>query len=162
MRIVLRRAWCVSCKDFKIFEPTVGNESPSKLTCLDCNGEYQSTDHSEIPEEKLLEQRARYREKDVQEYVKLIFMASSLHNLPESDISLTEDDAGQKEINRKERAKQEELKKQWQTERAKLREEYATKFHSIGRNEKCACGSGNKYKRCCYKKYADAKHKYRF
>lgn len=23
-------------------------------------------------------------------------------------------------------------------------------FMNVGRNEKCPCGSGNKYKRCCY------------
>jgi uncharacterized protein YchJ len=46
----------------------------------------------------------------------------------------------------------EKLKEEKVSLKEKIKAERVTKRNKIGRNQKCICGSGKKYKKCCFNK----------
>jgi len=145
------RFWCSKCQEFTIQHK--GKEGACTI-CGTITKEYRI---SEVPKEKIEEQRKRYnasRLKKYGDYVKMFGRNNMLESIfrEPGEIGYTdiiEDDAGQREIDQtrfNERSKQAEKRKEAQ-------KEYELHFKHTGRNDKCPCGSGNKYKKCCYDKY---------
>lgn len=156
-----RRIWCKTCGEFTLHRvPYDFDNEKHALKCKECDTEYSSIRICDIPQEKVWEQRERYKAKNrerltsmFKEFTKtsderlvedLLHMFSS----PGSDIEISESDAGQKDID-------EEDKKirdvQWE-ERRRIRveqEEEAAKYAKLNRNDICICGSGIKFKKCC-------------
>jgi hypothetical protein len=128
----------------------------SKTSCDTCGNEYVPYSLSEVPEEKILEQRERYRQMKKTEFIKMLsayqdmsksnILADMFREVGDRPVGYTvkEDDAGQEAIDAAERADRE----------AKRREEieFKEQYRGAQRNDKCRCGSGNKYKKCCLPK----------
>jgi|ERR1035437_742138 hypothetical protein len=148
-----RRWWCKKCKEWTLF-----NSFSSK--CNECDSPAEDYMLSEIPREKILEQRERYSKKQ-REYFKnlpskLLTPSNPFLDLFKEDwevgIEVIEDDAGQKDLDN---LKQKETMKQIEeerAERAKLRE-LSLQYKGLSRNDICLCGSGKKYKKCCESKF---------
>lgn len=138
---IYNRLWCKHCSDWKLFF----KEFPNKdLKCSDCNVVHDKTLLSEIPEDKILEQRERFKEKRSYNFRRTINMISSLqYGTPGYDFSddILESDAGLQSI--------EQYQKEKRDERLKEIKEDINAHKDIGRNEKCKCGSNKKYKQCC-------------
>lgn len=145
------RFWCSECKEFTLQEPNGG-------PCKECGTVTTSYKLSEVPEEKLVEQRARYNKSQYNSvlnvYGRMLLGSGNIHSAFDifsevgSNIDVREDDAGQLGIDEARKLKWEERK----AERKRLEEEYQ-KFKGTGRNDSCPCGSGIKYKKCCQSKY---------
>jgi uncharacterized protein YecA (UPF0149 family) len=128
----------------------------SKTSCDTCGNEYVPYSLSEVPEEKILEQRERYRQMKKTEFIKMLsayqdmsksnILADMFREVSDRPVGYTvkEDDAGQEAIDTAERADRE----------AKRREEieFKEQYRGAQRNDKCRCGSENKYKKCCLPK----------
>ena len=164
-----RRTWCKTCQDFSLFTTyltsenvividTLGGEikKATRTVCMTCDNEYVPYRLSEVPEEKLIEQRARYRQMKKNEFIKMLnvyqdmsrsnILASMMGELYDKPVGYTvrEDDAGQEEITAAEKAEREA---RWAAE-----QEFKDKYHGAQRNDKCRCDSGLKYKKCCLPK----------
>lgn len=142
------RTWCTHCNDWELFN--------SKNECLECTNDLVSVKLKDIPKEKLTEQRERYISYQKRNFQKMLFgfmaISESSFFCEGPQISIIENDAGQKKIDdwEKQKRKEERLKRE---EEYKMFLEKKSKYSKLGRNEKCLCGSGYKYKKCCYKKY---------
>ncbi len=165
---IKKRTWCTTCQEFELFESHLTSETTvldadgneikklSKTSCDTCGNEYVPYSLSEVPEEKILEQRERYRQMKKTEFIKMLsayqdmsksnILADMMREVADRPVGYTvkEDDAGQEAIDAAERAARE----------AKRREEIEFKesYRGAQRNDKCRCGSGNKYKKCCLPK----------
>jgi uncharacterized protein YchJ len=165
---IKKRTWCTTCQEFELFESHLtsgttvldaeGKEIKklSKTSCDTCGNEYVPYSLSEVPEEKILEQRERYRQMKKTEFIKMLsayqdmsrsnILADMMREVSDRPVgySVKEDDAGQEAIDSAERAARE----------AKRREEIEFKesYRGAHRNDKCRCGSENKYKKCCLPK----------
>lgn len=130
------RTWCKSCEDWTIHS--------HEQKCNRCDTMFESYNLSDIPENKLEEQRVRYSLSRINS-VKSIYVTtlSMGHNFSNSKTVTVEDDAGQGKIN-------EERKRQRQAIKDKISEISAEHepYSKINRNDKCLCGSGKKYKQC--------------
>jgi preprotein translocase subunit SecA len=128
----------------------------SKTSCDTCGNEYVPYSLSEVPEEKILEQRERYRQMKKTEFIKMLsayqdmsksnILADMMREVSDRPVGYTvkEDDAGQEAIDTAERAAR---------EAKKLADiEFKEQYRGAQRNDKCRCGSGNKYKKCCLPK----------
>lgn len=94
--VYLYRFWCNECKDF-----TLQHTTDSKA-CTICGTVTESYNVSEIPKEKLLEQRKRYINAKVNNIGKYLFACSAdlfSEEWPKPEI--IECDAGQKSIDEK-------------------------------------------------------------
>ena len=165
---IKRRTWCTSCQEFETFESHLtsgttvldaeGREIKklSKTSCDTCGNEYVPYHLSEVPEEKIQEQRARYKKMKKEEFIKMLsayqdmsrsnILADIMREVSDASVGYTvrEDDAGQEAIDLEERA---------QREASRLAEqEFKAKYHGAQRNDKCRCDSGLKYKKCCLPK----------
>lgn len=145
----LIRFWCKECKDYTVQH----KDGP----CLKCGTATESYCLSEVPEEKIRQQRERYKNQRGASFLNsyLIFDLA-MHGLPmhsfnplfEGATRLVESDAGQKEIDEAyKKAIEERIEA-----RRKLEEEFLT-YKGTGRNDKCPCGSGKKYKQCHLDKF---------
>lgn len=158
--IARRRTWCKSCQDFSLFTTTMGSTEDGKFSttvCDTCESAQMSYALAEVPEEKLIEQRARYNEQRRRQFMNMLntyskelsrnnILADMLrepgHDLSEPDVK--EDDAGQEAIDAAIKAKR---------EADRLAEiEFKGRYHGAQRNDKCRCDSGLKYKKCCLPK----------
>jgi hypothetical protein len=156
---VLKRQWCRTCQDYTIHNTK--KLFDKEWFCESCDTEYIKTDISEIPEEKLLEQRKRWSEKNKRDfgniYTSMILGTdlTSIFNSPlyntGFETEIKEDDAGQNKINEELRREKElEYEKQYRIRHEQL--ELKKKYKNLGRNDKCICGSDLKYKNCCLTK----------
>lgn len=144
------RFWCSKCQEFTIQHK--GEEG----ACTICGTVTKEYKLSEIPEDKIKEQRKRYNASRFKKYENYLSFLDPQRKLLEDMLSeqigytdITEDDAGQREIDQarfEERSRQEAIRKE-------AHKEYELFYKHIRRNEKCPCGSGEKYKKCCYDKY---------
>jgi uncharacterized protein YecA (UPF0149 family) len=128
----------------------------SKTSCDTCGNEYVPYSLSEVPEEKILEQRERYRQMKKTEFIKMLsayqdmsksnILADMMREVSDRPVGYTvkEDDAGQEAIDAAERADREAKR------RGEI--EFKEQYRGAQRNDKCRCGSGNKYKKCCLPK----------
>ena len=155
-RITKHRIWCKTCNEFELHsrkELFGGDKFP--LICETCDTQYSEIKLSEIPDGKLVEQRERYNEQKRKEMNGLfgMFMVNGLNMFNEVDyeIKTVESDAGQKSIDEQ---KRKEIEKRRNELLQKRHDDLELKkdFHKLGRNEKCLCGSGKKYKKCCWTK----------
>jgi hypothetical protein len=155
-----KRLWCKKCNDWELFEQQYPN--PSEWFCKECENAYEEILLSEIPEEKLEEQRKRYikgNRSPFDRFTEEIFMSAEERNVrelvhmfspPGSDweTEIIESDAGQRAIDQEKRKKREEEITKEIEEKEKVKQELF-KYKEIQRNDHCACGSGKKYKKCC-------------
>lgn len=136
------RKWCRNCQDWKIFTPELSKE----LTCNTCEIPIENYSLSEIPIEKLEEQRKRWKAYRQEEFNSFINFSNILSNygspIGYNSSNLVESDAGQQAIYDKKNA-------DMMAEVARKKEELR-KYHGLGRNDLCLCGSQKKYKKCCW------------
>jgi hypothetical protein len=140
------RQWCKTCQDWTLH--TINGET-DQLICDLCKTENTNVYLDEIPNEKLLEQRARYNKKKYSFILDNVLLNPNNNPFAPvgSNIEIIETDAGQDYIDEQVKKRYEELQKK-REEQDKLQAEHK----KIGRNEKCFCGSGLKFKKCCYNK----------
>lgn len=140
------RVYCKNCEDFKIH-----NE---EKICETCETTYEPTVLSEISNEKIQQQRLRFKHQRLR-FNNQRLRFNELHSIITSfgqssgfgvrekpDIS--ESDAGLQE---EERAIREEQKRIYQEKIEEI-----SKYKNLQRNEKCSCNSGKKFKKCCLEK----------
>jgi hypothetical protein len=146
-----KRTWCKTCNDFQIHKTTITGETDkfSKVNCTVCDSEYVPYSLSEVPDDKLVEQRKRYKAKRSSDFRKMMgmYMEMSRSNGPMGSYEgneAQEDDAGQEDIDKLQREAN-ELKRQEELE-------FKSIYKGLNRNDKCRCGSGLKYKKCCLPK----------
>lgn len=157
--IEYKRLWCKKCKDWELFEVSWGSDKT--LKCKECGTVHEPAKLSEIPSEKIIEQRDRYNKSQSDSMNKMLgrmMMSPEESNLREMmhmfsspgsshDVEIIEADAGQIELNRIEREKRQEaaIKRAAEKEEARIE---LSKYKNIQRNDLCPCGSGKKYKKC--------------
>lgn len=144
----LKRIWCKTCNEFTLHSQPFDSK---ELICRECDTHYTDIYLNEIPREKLLEQRQRYKNRKKERMNRILggyLFTPDLFGLALEE-EIYESDAGQirlDEIEREERNKiYEERRKQREAEK-----EEEKKFRNLGRNDICLCGSGKKYKHCCW------------
>jgi uncharacterized protein YchJ len=166
-----KRLWCKKCNDWELFEQQYPNWKD--WFCQKCETVHKNVPLSEIPEEKLLEQRKRYVEwnhKSMNKFMGEMMMSSEQRNMrelihmfspPGSDFEteITESDAGQYAIDNLERKKREEKRQKELEEKEQVKKELI-KFKGANRNDICPCGSDKKYKKCCLNKVEEQLLKY--
>ena len=159
----LKRLWCKKCNDWELFEQQYPNWQD--WFCKKCESKKEKVLLSEIPEEKLIEQRKRYIEwnhKSVNQFMGEMMMSPEQRNLkelvhmfspPGSDweTEIIESDAGQHAIDEAKKKKREEERAKETEEKEKVKQDLL-KYKGIQRNDLCACESGKKYKKCCLEK----------
>jgi hypothetical protein len=124
--------------------------------CNDCGTEFTTIKLIDIPEDKLIEQRKRYRDSvnPLKAVSSLLFncnpaiQMAKMFQPPSMDIEIMEEDAGEKQIHEQNRI----VYNKRCEERERLKEE-TFKYKELNRNDICICGSGKKYKQCCLFKY---------
>jgi uncharacterized protein YecA (UPF0149 family) len=137
------RHWCTSCNDYALF--AMNDEI---LNCETCSSPKQEVDLSTIPGEKIEEQRNRFRNMRRTDFAKMMEVYQFMSANPNADMpfaetdTIAETDAGLLVIEREEREKKE-------AEQEAIRQDIE-KHKNVGRNEKCICNSGLKYKKCCW------------
>jgi len=138
MTNISKRTWCKKCQDYTLFAETVSGQP----ICKTCETHYEEYTLEEVPAEKVEVQRARYKEYKRQEFMEIMAMYQSQGNMTNyTPPNIVEDDAGQTAIDTAIRAEQE-------AKRA-AEAEFKNRFRGAQRNEKCRCGSEQKYKKCC-------------
>lgn len=155
----VKRTWCKTCQDFTIHKTRINGSDEEKFSstnCDTCDTEYQPYYLSEVPEDKILEQRERYKQKKKEDFIKLMsayqdmsrsnILADMMREVADKPVGYTvnEDDAGQEDIYAAEKAEREA---RWAAE-----QEFKSRYQGAQRNDKCRCGSGLKYKKCCLPK----------
>lgn len=135
-----KRIFCTHCQNYELFYKALG-EDASK--CQTCSNDFVPYYDADVPKEKLLEQRERYKEYKSKQFNSVMGMLSS-YSLGQSspNVEVDEDDAGYEDI-LKERNRQYE-------EKRKHKQEQQEMYKDAERNKPCLCGSGQKYKKCCY------------
>lgn len=158
-KLTYYRFWCSKCQEF-----TLHNTTDIK-DCRECGTVTETYDISQIPIEKVLEQRKRYTAYQRSELKQALnyYMNPTLNIFQEMMLEdsgvydllspkIIECDAGQKEIDKQQKAERDAERNRLNEERRLLLEEYK-QFSKLGRNDSCACGSGLKYKKCCIIKF---------
>mgnify|MGYP001769338560 CR=1 FL=1 len=157
------RVWCKECNDFSLHRRD--KENKENLVCMSCGTVYTEVLLKDIPEEKILEQRQRYKryqedrlmdvyremglssgERSIKEF---LHMMSSPGDYDKDEI--IESDAGQKLIDQQEREERNKKYEEWKIEQEK-NSELKKQYKNLGRNDLCLCGSGKKFKHCCWDK----------
>ena len=149
--------WCKKCQEFELF---VSDLSEKEWKCKECGSPKESVLLKDIPEEKIEEQRKRYRASQDEAFHKFtaeLFATpeqrkakelAHMFSAPGSDVEIIESPAGQDVIDK---ALREKLAKEREERRAQAEADKAevTKYRKVNRNDLCICGSGKKYKKCC-------------
>jgi hypothetical protein len=152
-----KRLWCKKCSDWRLHEQNYPNTTD--WFCTKCESPHEKTLLSEIPDDKILEQRKRYsewRKKRMDglfgSYLLTGFnVFSDMSCRSWHDDSITESDAGQEKIDDDERKRKEEERIAREEKRYEKALEIK-KYKGLSRNDICICGSGLKYKKCCLTK----------
>ncbi len=150
----LYRLWCKECKDWTLHSKAWKENIPK---CKDCDTEFSPIKLKEVPKDKLIEQRGRYKENQKKDFSSMLMggiMSNPLDEFFSEDFPdpiIIESDAGQKTLDK---IKVQKEKVKMAKERTKRAEEYAEalKYKNLGRNDICLCGSEKKYKKCCLPK----------
>ena len=152
------RQWCQKCQDWELFH-AVSYEDKT-IVCTVCKTPHAKTLLKEIPEEKLIEQRERFKAKRKAGYKNMLnelMMDQESRNIlemvhmfspPGYDDEIIEGDAGQKAIDEiyAERRRKEIEEREAKKQEAKVE---CAIYGNTRRNDECACGSHKKYKKCC-------------
>ena len=149
-QITYHRTWCKRCENFTLHR-WISIDSSKALCCKLCNTEENGYFIKDIPEEKIIEQRKRYKGMKTSNFKKVIGMVDEMKNQhshfmsePGESFNIIECDAGQKRIDGLRTQKYYEKKKELQEKK----DDYYQNYVHLQRNEKCSCGSGKKYKSC--------------
>ena len=145
------RQYCKTCEDYTVHTAT--DTLDEKLEdiphiCSSCQTEYTSIKLIDIPHKIRLEQQQRYREysrRDMAEMYSSFGRGSNIFDDFFKPVSgpitkIIESDAGWKAQREREIATAKKIRDERNAELAK--------YKDVGRNDKCPCGSGNKYKHC--------------
>ena len=155
-----KRLWCKTCNNWELFEQYYPNWK--EWFCKECENVYKEIPLTEIPEEKIMEQRKRYTEynnKFFEGFLHEMILTPEQRNVkelinmfspPGSDYEtkIIESDAGQYEVDQIEKKKRKEERTKLIEEKEKVKK-YLLKYKGLNRNDICPCGSGKKYKKCC-------------
>jgi uncharacterized protein YecA (UPF0149 family) len=139
------RYWCGTCGDYEIFSLKEDHH-----ICNKCSSKKVEVELSIIPEEKIKEQQDRFRNMRRTDFARMMEVYQFMGQNPNAEMpmlesdSIYETDAGLLAIEKVEREKRE-------AEQQAILEDIAA-HKGIGRNEKCPCLSGKKYKQCCLKR----------
>ena len=141
------RQWCVPCQEWTFFHRAFSPNA--EFCCKECNSEIIQHTLADIPEAKIMEQRARWKQQRSKQFASVfggmiygsVLLSAGLESSGGGPIHEVENDAGQKEID--------EARVKVRQEAARLKAEKEVKFRHVGRNDLCLCGSGLKYKKCC-------------
>ena len=151
----LHRIFCKKCNDYTLHDKVDPFSEANDWKCTHCGTIYTTITYGEIPEEKLEAQRERYKKQTKESYMNIFqeYMRPSnpLLEMFMEDITTTkvvEADAGQKYIDDKAREERNRLWEERELKRQAERED-AAKYVGLTRNDKCACGSELKFKKCC-------------
>lgn len=148
------RTWCKTCGEWELHSSTMINNE-EELVCDECGELHELYKFSEIPNEKLVEQRERYKETRFSHFKSVLFNQRMLNLNRFNDLNIIESDAGQKEID-------EIIHEEYEKKRKELEEKrklYEEKFKGVNRNDNCPCGKLDsngkpfKYKKCCLSKF---------
>lgn len=157
------RTWCKTCNDWTLHAApynATANNPEKDWECKECGTIFTTLMLSEIPYEKLKEQRERYKKNKSNQFDDILskYLFSSRSYMDDffsevgSNIEIDECDAGQEGIDKEKARINSELYEKRKQEREALQIE-AKKYAHLGRNDMCACGSGLKYKKCCQSKF---------
>ncbi len=150
------RTWCKSCDDFTPHR-TFANDNSK---CNRCDTVWSDITLDQIPHEKVLQQRERYMQKrgnPIQSLLRSFSEPTILDQLTGRapawpDAEIDEYDAGMQDIlDARNKKYADEIEKR-RKEKEELQKEYKL-YVNLGRNDKCACGSGKKYKHCCIQRF---------
>lgn len=138
------RTYCKTCNNFTIHS--------ADYICETCQTEFTSYFPSEVDKDLVEKQRQRYRQQKLDNFRDLtdVYLnppniLNQLFNPPQSiGIKVIECDAGQVEIDNKKKQIREQEKQRIQN----IQDDYNTNYKHLNRNDKCACGSGKKFKHC--------------
>lgn len=132
----LYRLWCKDSQNWELHNAaaTIGD-----FICQHCGKIHEQVPITNIPQEKLEEQRKRYKAKKLHE-LRMAFILISTGGGLNTD-SVYEDDAGQKAIDEHQRRLQDKRREFIASEKIK--------FQGAERNSPCRCESEKKYKKCC-------------
>jgi len=141
------RTYCKCCSNFTIHSWNVQKE----LECDTCNAIYTPYKPSEVKPELIKQQRDRYKQKKTKDTLGIYgafmtgFGMEAIMGMGDFySQNIVECDAGQDEIDRHDKQVREEAKKEAQ----KILNDYNINYKKLGRNDKCSCGSGRKFKQC--------------
>ena len=136
--ITYYRMWCKTCNDFTLhFHDDA---------CKICKTAYSDVYLRDIPKDKIIEQRQRYKASKQRSFSRMMgaYMTMGANVFAtDPNVTIVESDAGQKSID-------EEIKKEREAEKKKKEElkQESLKYAKVQRNEQCLCGSAKKYKNC--------------
>jgi len=148
-----KRIWCKTCNEFELH---YHNYKDNNLVCKECGTVYTDVYLKDIPKEKIIEQRKRYKLYRKESFNKMFSRMAYVSSLSmfnpfaeTDDVEIIESDAGQRAIDEEERQERKKEREQIIIEREKEKERYK-QFIKLNRNDLCICGSGKKYKNCCW------------
>ncbi len=164
----LQRQWCKKCQSCELFEEKglfAKKENPgeSHWSCIECGTKFEPYKLSEVPKEKIKEQRERYKVWKKEQFEKMFGsyldfgrsnrnFINDMFSAPGSRTHVTEADAGQKYIDDQIKKEREAEYEKRRAAKEALEKEYEA-YRKSGRNDKCLCGSGKKYKHCCLPRF---------
>lgn len=144
---IYKRLWCKACEEWTFFSK--GFAKDSTTDCENCGKTFESLKLSEIPEEKVKEQRERYKKWKAQGLLSVPFLIGAAMNpLTGVGDEIIESPAGQHKIDERNREITKQRIEERRAAKAAQKAEEA-KFAHLNRNDTCACGSGSKFKKCC-------------
>lgn len=140
-----RRLWCVNCQEWELFDKDFSfNDLLTPLFCAKCKTQIdENVTLGDIPKEKILEQRQRYKEnrKNSNRMALGLLMSLGMNSVSGlSERRIVEHDAGLLEIEKERSRIEQEKRQELYAERAK--------YVKVQRNQICPCGSGKKFKHC--------------
>jgi len=163
MNNLIYRQWCKKCEEFTLHQSVLQTEvdHPKYSLCsfekdfatiCECGNQYSTVMAIDIPVEKREEQIARYKKSqsmmigDHLEHMTILAMGvneeDALNDVKKDPIVIIESDAGYVEAMRIQHEKN-------MAQKHEFNMRYAEIYSKLGRNDKCGCGSGIKYKKCC-------------
>lgn len=150
------REWCKHCQDWKIMDlvTVIDNvkltevppsEKQKYLVCSSCGTKATNYNLNELPQEKVLEQRNRYKNNRLNILNYVYGRINPLEELfSEPKIVIVEADAGLQNEEKQHHIKNEERQRKYLEEKNTLKGMYGW----CRRNDICPCGSGKKFKKC--------------
>lgn len=140
------QTWCKNCQNFHIH-----NWQNENLICNICDIKYTEYLYSEIPEDKLQEQRKKYSNQKRQNFNRMFNPLDYLGFNPmgssaQTSENLIQDNAGQKQIDENKKIEKQKLIDRYN----QIKDDYNLNYSKLNRNDECSCGSGIKYKKCHY------------
>jgi len=149
------RTWCKRCLELE-FHKWIKIDFSDVLICDKCGNEDNGYSLNEVPEDKIQQQRLRYKEMKRKKFEAILEVYTNplkpkfdifSHIFSEPNIGYTdivECDAGQKRIDDLEKQKQQKLNEEKQL----IINDYKLNYSKLNRNDKCPCNSNKKYKSC--------------